>query len=975
MYNNLYLKSNYSLLSSLISIDELISFAVSKKIKNLCICDEELYYVMEFYTKAKKAGIKAIIALEVPYEEGHLLLYAKNNDAYLGLAKLASLKDQGPLTKENFKEYSSNLIAVLPFDSLNYYEELKEVFEELFIAFSDKNEEAKAVNYTNDVVFISETRYLYSEDREYLKYLYMIRDSKTIADDYYYPRFDKHYLSYEEVLDLSSSRGISNTNLIADSCNVTIEKQDDLLPLYEEGKYNSNQYLKELALKGLKLRGKSNEAYQERLLKELKVISRMNFSDYFLICYDFIKYAKNEGILVGPGRGSAGGSLVAYAIGITEIDPLKYGLLFERFLNEDRVSLPDIDTDFPDIYREQVIDYVKEKYGQDKVASIITFGTLGTKQVIRDLARVLKANERYVERLSKIVKDPNQSIKKYYDNSSEFKDLINADEKFQLLYKIALKIENFPRHISVHAAGIVVSRKKLQDVLPLVKHSANYLTAYALEYLEDLGLLKMDFLGIKNLSIIMQILEDLQENEKVDLKFADIPLEDKNVIKLFGRGDTLGIFQFESIGMRKFLRNLKPNSFEEIVSAIALFRPGPVDNIASFIKRKNKEEEATYLDPTFESILKETYGIIVYQEQIMQIAVSFSNFSMTEADILRRAMSKKDKKELESLEKKFVDGAVFKKKDPKLAQEVYDLILKFANYGFNKSHSVAYAIVAFKMAYLKANYPKYFFKNILASSISNVVKTKEYLEEARRLNLKILGPDIFKSSAVYEVEEEGLRFPLSAIKGIGGITAKEIELKEKDLQDIFKTFTSLLSKNVGKEVFTNLIYSGAFDSYNYTKRTLIENLDNILNYANLAKDLDESLINKPKLKNFPEYSKAELMNKELELYGFYLSDHPSLYFKKKYSAIDLVDLEKYFNKVVDTIVIVEKLKEIKTKNNDPMSFMTGSDNTSSAEYVLFPKVYERFKLEEGNLVIIKGKVEKRLDKYQIIVENLKEVDY
>lgn len=974
MYSNLYLKSNYSLLSSLISIDKLIAFAVSKKIKTLAICDSELYYVMEFYKKAKKAGIKAIVGLDLVYEEGHILLYAKNYEAYLALSKLATIKEDEKITKEILKQNNQDLIAILPFDSLNYYEELKEVYEELFLGFSDKKEEQKAKNYDQNVVFISETRYLYANDREYLKYLYMIRDGKTITDDFYYERFDKHYLSYEEVLDVSSSRGINNTNLIADLCNLEISKSNDLLPVYDS-KYRSEDYLKELAIKGLSLRKKKSKIYQERLLHELEVINEMGFADYFLICYDFIKYAKKEGILVGPGRGSVGGSLVAYATGITDIDPIEYDLLFERFLNKDRITMPDIDTDFPDIYRDQVIDYVREKYGEKKVSSIITFGTLGAKQVIRDLARVLNIKTEYVDRLSKIIKFSNDSIKSYYQESSEFKDIIDSDEKLGLLYKIAKKIENFPRHSSIHAAGIVMSNKDLDEVIPLVKAYDNYLTAYTLEYLEDLGLLKMDFLGIKNLSIIMNILADIKKYEGNDLKFIDIPLEDKKVNELFSRGDTLGIFQFESEGMRNFLRKLKPSSFADIISAIALFRPGPAANIDTFIKRKYKEEKIEYLDKSLEKILESTYGIIVYQEQIMQIASKFSSFTMIEADILRRAMSKKDKEELVLLEDKFIKGAVAKGHDLELAKEVYDLILKFANYGFNKSHSVAYAIVAYKMAYLKANYPKYFFSNLLTSIISNQKKTKDYLDEAKRLKLKVLKPDIVKSSYFYSIEDEGLRFPLAAISGIGAITAKEIAEKDLSNLDLFETFTMLQSRNVSKDIFEKLILAGAFDDFDYNRKTLIENLDKILNYASLAKDLDKSLINKPDIDLKEEYSKYELMSNELKLFGFYLSDHPSISFKEKYRVIDLYNLEKHFNKTVDSIAIVDYIKTIKTKKDEDMSFVRASDNTGSAEYILFPKTHQRFAVEKGDLILVKGRVEKRLDKFQIIVENLKKISY
>ncbi len=976
MYSNLFVKTNYSLLSSLVQIEELVTFALQNNIGSLVVCDDNLNSSMNFYKACKAKGINPVIGLDLKYADGHILMYAKNYEGYLNLAKLSTILESRSVNLEDIKTHAKNIIAVLPADSLLYFEELEAIFEDFYLGFKDKIEEQKLLNYSNNVVFINETRTLEAGDREYLKYLYMIRDGKTIADDFYYDTLDKHYFSDDEASSKSSSKGLRNSKLIADSCHVEMVKDEHLLPVFDNKLGDSNKYLKELSIKGLELRLKGNVSneYKERLLHELSVIEKMGFPDYFLITYDYIRYAKKEGILVGPGRGSAGGSLVAYCLGITDIDPLKYNLLFERFLNIERVTMPDIDTDFPDSYRDQVIDYVTKKYGEKKVAGIITYGTLAARQVIRDCGKVLNASTRLVEKLCQIVPSSNSNkLSFYYANDKNFKDVIDSDEKMGLLYKLAQKFEGYPRHTSIHAAGIVMSRKDLDEVLPLVKSNEMYLTAYTLNYLEDIGLLKMDFLGIKNLTTIMNIIEEINKEEKLKLNFNDIPLESSEVLDLFSRGDTLGVFQFETDGMRKFLKSLKPSSFEEVVDAIALFRPGPNENIPSYIARKEGREKVEYLDPSLESILKTTKGIIIYQEQIMQIAHDFAGFTMAEADILRVAMSKKKKDILASYSKKFISGAVALGHDQSLAEKLYELIQKFAGYGFNKSHSVAYSIIAFRMAYLKTHYPKYFFSNLLSSTLSNSKKTSEYIAEAKRLGIEVLPPDIQLSGSTYLVEDAGIRFPISAISGIGAITARNISIKEK-YKDIYEAFSHLASSGVNKKMFEDMIYVSCFKSFGFNNQTLITNLDKMLNYANLVKDLDESLITKPEIDQKEEYSKEFLMTKEKEIFGFYLSSHPSVQYKEKYRAIDLIDIEKFFDKVVDSVILVESIKEIKTKKGDAMSFVLGSDETSSADYTLFPEKHSRFAIKQGDLLLVKGKVEKRLDKYQIIVQNIKKLN-
>ncbi len=974
MYIPLYVKSNYSLLSSLMSIDKIIKLCKDNNLDTIALVDDDLTSTMKFYKECLNNNIKPIIGLDVKIDNLSVLLYAKDYTGYQTLIKLSSLKYDHNLSLEDLKEYKKEVICILPFDSISLYEDVKNIYKDLYLGYQDKGEEKIVEEITDNIVFLNKIIYLDEDESTYIKYLYMIRDGKTILDDIYVDNKINHYINNTSAVSLSSSKGLNNTKIIADNCNFKFKDNGLLLPIYEVPNGDSFKYLEQLSIKGLykRLNGNINDNYKERLLYELSVIEKMGFSNYFLVVYDFIKYAKKNKILVGPGRGSAGGSLVAFSLGITDIDPIKYDLLFERFLNPERVTMPDIDTDFPDIYREQVIEYVKEKYGEKRVVGIVTFGTLSARLVIRDVGRILNCDLKDIDYLCKRI--PNVTKDKlvyFYQNDKEFKNMINSDSKLKLLYQICNKIEGFPRHTSMHAAGIVMSKVDLDTVIPLVKNDDIYLSGYTMEYLEELGLLKMDFLGLKNLTTIMNIIDDIEKNEGIHINFSDIPFDDTDTLNLFKTADTLGVFQFESSGMRNFLRKLKPNSLDDIIAAIALFRPGPAVNIDSYIRRKEKKEMVEYLDPSLEPILSSTYGIIIYQEQIMQIASTLAGFSFGEADILRRAMSKKKKEILEKYKKQFIDGCIKNGHSEAVANKVYDLIMNFANYGFNKSHSVAYSIIAYRMAYLKAKYPKYFFANLMSSVIGSEVKTKEYLDEARRLNIKVLLPSISLSSNHYVVESDGIRFPLSNIKNIGITISNEIINNRKDFKDIYDCISKITTKNINKKILETLIDSGCFNEFGYNKRTLKENLDNLINYANLSLDLDESLILKPEIEEFNEYSKDEMMEKEKELFGFYLSEYPTTNYKSKYKVVDLRDIENNFNKVVDIVCLVDRIKEIDTKKGSKMSFVSGSDETGVIDLTLFPKIYDEFKIKKGDVLLVRGRVEKRLDKYQIVVDKIK----
>jgi len=981
-YQQLYVKTNYSLLSSLIKIDDLITFAKDYNLTSLAICDDNMFATMEFYHKCLKNNIKPIIGLELCAENDTILLYAKNYNGYKNLLKLTTISEtlNRSVEIDELLKYKDDLIHIVPFSSVELYKKLVNL-DEIYLGIKNSEEEKEAKEITTNLVFINKTLYLYKKNKEYLKYLYMIRDGKTIADvdidDFIYDINNNHYIINPKE-DLSISDAVINkTNTLASKCNLEIKSEGLLLPVYKtENNIDTHEYLISLAIKGLnrRLNNIIDDRYKKRLLYELDIIKKMGFSNYFLVVYDYVKYAKNNKILVGPGRGSAAGSLVSYCLGITDVDPIKYNLFFERFLNPERITMPDIDIDFPDIYRDQVINYVKEKYGQKNVSGIVTFGTLAPKQAIRDVSRVLNVPIYQVDKITKLI--PTITKKKlldFYNENSEFKMLIDSEDKLTLMYKIACFIEGFPRHTSQHAAGIVMCQKSLDEVVPLTISDDLYLTGYQMEYLEELGLLKMDFLGLKNLTTIMNILKDLKNNENLELDFRNIPLDDKEAMKIFNEADTTGIFQFESDGMRNFLRKLKPTTFEDVVAAIALFRPGPAVNIDTYIKRKHKEEEISYLDESLKPILESTYGIIIYQEQIMQIASTLAGYTYAEADILRRAMSKKKYDVLKSEEEKFISQSIKRGYSKEISKQVYDLILNFANYGFNRSHSVAYSVIAFKMAYLKSRYPKYFYSNLLTSVMGSEIKTKEYILELKQKNIKILKPDINKSLNYYKVEKEGIRFPLINIRNIGQVASNEI-IKNRDsgYTDIFD-FLIKNPKNISKKIMESLIDASCFSSFGYNQKTLLNNLDNILNYVELIKDLDPSFVLKPEIEVVEEYQKEELILKEKELFGVYLSNHPVTTYKNTNpSAININEVEKYFNKTITAIILVDRIKTIETKTKEKMMFITGSDEYKNIDLTVFPKLYqEASSVKTGDIIMVNGQIEKRFDKYQIIVRNIK----
>ena len=975
MYTPLQVKTNYSLLSSLITIKDLIKLCIKYNIKEVAITDDNMSGVMEFYNECIKNNIKPIIGLEIKItdKKGNiktLLLYAKNNMGYQNLIKLSTIKSEREIVGKDLIKYNSDLICIVPYLSSGIYSTLKKIYKDIYIGYKDKLEKNNLINLKN-TVFINNVLYLNKEDSKYLNYAYMIRDGKKESETKIINFHNNHLLTYDEVSNIT--KDIKNTKIIADMCNVKFEKSKEaFLPKYRK-ENDEYKYLTKLCILGLKKRLNNNvsKEYADRLKYELDVINNMGFCNYFLIVYDYVKFSKSHNILVGPGRGSAAGSLVSYSLGITDIDPIKYDLLFERFLNPERVTMPDIDMDFQFDRRDEVVNYCIDKYGIKNVANIITFGTLGAKQVIRDVARVLDLSSKMVDRLAKFI--DNETLEEIYNNNQEFKKFVNSNNDLKKLYDISLHLEGLKRHSSIHAAGIVMSNYELDNLIPLVKNSTGtYLTGYTMEYLEDLGLLKMDFLGLKNLTIISEVCKSIEEKENIKLDLNNLNLNDKKTLNIFYTVNTEGIFQFESSGMKNFLRSLRVTSFDDVVAAIALFRPGPMENIPTYIRRKEGKEKIDYIHKDLEPILKSTYGIMIYQEQIMQVANVMANYSLGEADILRRAISKKKIDIMNKEKEKFVSNAIKKGYEQSLALKVYELIMKFANYGFNKSHSVAYSMISYQMAYLKAHYPKYFICNLLNNVIGSVVKTKDYMLEAKLNKIKILSPSINKSTNKYVTDEEGIICPLSMIKDIGVMVANEI-IKERE-NGLFKDFMDFVkrtySKSVNRNVLENLINAGCFKEFKINNHTLINSIDLAINYAELAKDLDEDLIEKPEIEVLNEYSDEELLRKELNVYGFYLSSHPLSKYKND-KSININMLNKYIDKNISIMLMIDDIKEIETKKKDKMAFYKCSDEYTTVDLTLFPKTYEEYKeIEANTLINVNGRVEKRNDKLQIIVNTI-----
>lgn len=1006
MSTHLCVRSAYSLLNGTMTVQKIVHQAKELGFESVALTDvNTMHGVMEFVLECKKVNIKPIIGLEisVSYSEYNfpLLCLAKNDLGYKALLKLSSLvnTESKIIDIQTVLEFQNNLFLILYSDHSLFNQSLlngndKDIEElarklwrllpNLILGISrqedrftsKQNQRLRTILNQLSVQTTACHRVYYAEaeEDENLRVLRAIDKQMLLSDKNLVKESFRYFLSDDEMLKLYGKEDCQMSDTIASQCDLKWESQKTYLPKFDTPKgISSSQYLTQLCLAGLEKRLEGNESigvYRARLKSELDVIVSMQYEDYFLIVWDFIRFAKTQNIYVGPGRGSAAGSLVSYCLGITHVDPLKYDLLFERFLNPERISLPDIDTDFPDNRRDEVIQYVLNKYGKEHVAHISTFGTLAAKQVLRDVGRVMEISVRDLDSISKTI--PNTlkiTLAQAYNQSDRFRQLINSDERYQKLFKIASALEGLPRHISTHAAGIVMSSVNLSEVVPMIQIESDMLsTQFTMEYLESLGLIKMDFLGLRNLTIIDEVVQAIQKEKNISLNILKVPLDDRKTLSLVHNVDTVGIFQLESEGMKNLLRQMKATRFEDIVATIALFRPGPMENIPEYINAKEKPSEIRYIVPELKPIVESTYGIMIYQEQIMQVAQKLAGFSLAKADLLRKAMSKKNANELTKLEQAFIQGCVKNNYPETIAKEIYNLIFKFANYGFNKSHSVAYAMISYQMAYLKANHPDYFFVALLNSVIGSEGKTFEYLQEAKNHNVGILGPSVNKSRDRYYLDNDSIRFPLQIIKGIGTVLSKEILLEQHKgiFKDYYDFVVRMNTHRISKANFESLIDAGALDEFNLSRNTMKASLQDALNYADMIKieknqqiSIDTSLVKPLDLIVVPDHA-LERVENERAVIGFYLSDHPLIYIKKKYNNLNSIALLNISNTNQSFIAMIKKIKQHRTKTGSLMAFIQVYDESGDMDCVLMPNQYQMIadQLKINALVKVEGLIEK-----------------
>ena len=932
----LKITTEYSLLKSLIKLSDLISFLNENNIKECAICDENLNGFMDFYLKCKENNIKPIIGLDTVYESMHIYVYAKNYLGYQELLKIDYLKDNMNLSYlEN-----SNLLVIIPFKSIDIYEKLK-YKDNVYIGFCNDIEKNNALLISDKIVYVDNVRCLFKKDISYLKYLKMLNDNFVYNDNAYYKT--------------SSFEDIQTTYEFSKQINLEIPFDKKYIPKYNNSD-NNYEYLKKLCILGLNKRfnGKVSNKYKERILYELDVINKMGFVDYFLIVYDYVLYAKKNDIFVGPGRGSAAGSLVSYSLGITNIDPIKYDLLFERFLNINRKKMPDIDIDFESDKRINMIEYVKNKYGFDKVAVGLTFNNYKAKLILRDLAKILKVDSNVFDKFIKNI-NSSLSLKENYQNE-KVKKYIEMYSELKNLYDISYHLEGLKKNTSTHAAGVIISSEKLGKIIPISNENGTLKTGIEMPYLEKMGLLKMDFLALEKLNIISKVSKKIK-----NFNINNIPLDDKKTLKIFYDADTDDIFQFESSYAKSVLDKLKITSFNELTVSLALVRPGANKQIDEYLKNKNSNYE---IDNSLKDILKETYGTIIYQEQVMKIFEKVGGYSLFEADDIRVAISKKKEDIINAQHDKFVSGGIKNGYSKEFVEKLFNKIKEFGGYGFNKSHSVAYALVSYQMAYLKANYPKEFMFYLLENN-KDISKCEKILSSLKNSGYKLLKPNINYSIDKYAEKNGYILLPLNIIRGLNDdIISKIIRVRENGFNDIFDFFVKTNSF-LNKETYLILIKSGALDIFKINKQTMIKNIDVILNYASIYSDG----LGKPILIKYPEYDDTTLREFEILSYGMYITNHPCSKYK---DVIKVENIKNYLFKNINMVLLIKSIRTIKDKKGGEMAFLECEDETGKVNLTMFSSLYAKNNdLKANELIIVNVKVSKRFDKLNVLVNNIK----
>ena len=1040
---HLHCHTEYSLLDGAARIKDLVRRTAELGMPAVAITDHgAMFGVVDFYKEALDAGVKPLIGCEVYVAprsrlqkepklddyQYHLTLLAKNQEGYRNLMRVVSagyiegFYYKPRVDHELLSKHSSGLIALsgclageipsrLHRGRDSEARELAGRYREIFgpgnfyLELQDHRlPEQQAVNKglcnlardlgiglvaTNDVHYISR------KDAAIHDVLLCIQTGKTIHDSnrMKFETDEFYFKSPDEMAELfrEHPEALQNTLEIADRCRVDFRFDRLYLPEYNlpEGMGEAGQYLERLCRKGLKKRYREiTKPLEERLAYELKIINQMGYANYFLIVWDLIKYARSADVLVGPGRGSAAGSLVSYCLGITDIDPIGNALIFERFLNPDRVSMPDIDIDFSDDKRNLVLNYVAEKYGVERVAQIITFGTMAARGAVRDVGRALAFAYGDVDRIAKMI--PNEigmTIGRALKQSKELQTVYREEERYQKLLDTSMAVEGMPRHASTHAAGVVISREPLVRHVPLLRtNDQSIMTQFPMGTLEQLGLLKMDFLGLKTLSIIEETQAHIRRRYDRELVLSEIPLDDRPTYELLSQGETTGIFQLESAGMRSVLRDLLPNTFADIVAVVALYRPGPMEQIPVFINSKHGREPINYPHPVLEPILKETYGVIVYQEQIIEIAATMAGFSLSQADLLRRAIGKKNKEILDQQQELFVSGCLEKGFTRLLAEEIYNLILKFASYGFNKSHAAAYALIAYQTAYLKANYPVEFMAALMTGYCSNSDKTALYIADCRRQGIEVLPPDINESETNFTVaDKKRIRFGLAAVKNVGAGAIESIlkARRERPFRSLRDFCSRVDGRLCNRKALESLVKCGAFDALGGHRAQYLASLEEAISEGQLVqrerqngqmtmfslmdRQSKEDLI-EDRLPQIEEFSDKERLALEKEMLGFYISGHPLEQYRPLLERItgltDCASLKEARDRsTVKVGGVVSQVRSIHTKKGRPMAFVMLEDLTGSVEIIVFSDLYEKRSdiFQEDSPLVVQGRVDLKED--------------
>jgi DNA polymerase III subunit alpha len=1062
-FTHLHVHTNFSILDGAANIDVMMKKAADSGMKALAITDHgNMYGVMHFTKAAAKYGIKPIIGCEVYVAEGsrfekrgredrsghHLILLAKNRQGYENLSRLCSIGYlEGfyytpRIDKETLRKYSEGIIASsaclggeLPQALMNStIEKAEDVVQEFIDIFGDDYylelqrhglKEQEPVNqqildlakkFNRKVIATNDCHYINAEDAKAHDILICLQTGRDLDDPTRMRYSGQEYLKTpQEMAELFRDipEAITNTADVVAKVEGYKIVRDILLPIFPlpEGFDNEDDFLHHLTWEGAKkFYPEITPVVQERLDLELRIIKNMGFAGYFLIVQDFINEARKMDVAVGPGRGSAAGSAVAFCTGITSIDPIKYNLLFERFLNPERISMPDIDIDFDDEGREKVMDYVIQKYGRNKVAQIVTFGTMAAKSSIRDVARVLRLPLPEADRLAKLVPEkPGTSLSDAYKEIPELSQALDdANPLIRETLKYAKILEGSNRQTGVHACGVIIGPTDLIDCIPLStqKDSDLPVTQYDGKFVESVGMLKMDFLGLKTLTIMKEAVKNIKRRHGVSIDPEQIPLEDELTFKLYQQGDTVGTFQFESPGMRKYLKELKPNNIEDLIAMNALYRPGPMDFIPDFINRKHGIDKIEYPHPWLEEILTPTYGIMVYQEQIMQAAQIMAGYSLGAADILRRAMGKKQPEEMERQKSIFVQGAFDKGVDKKKAEEIFNVMARFAMYGFNRSHSAAYSVVAYRTGYLKAHYPAEYMASVLTNNLSDLKKITFFMEECQRQNIAVMGPDINESALNFVVNDKGeIRFGLGALKGVGE-AAVEGMVQEREENGPYKNFFDFMTRinlrTVNKRVIESLAMAGAFDCFENVHRAQFFHteeeggptfIDKIIRYANvqtsqknssqmnLFGEVEESTMPDPEIPECPKWEKLELLKKEKEVSGMYISGHPLDNFKIQinnycsHNIGQLQDLDKLKGREVSFAGVILSAQHKYTKTGKPFGSFVIEDYTDSLSLNVFSEDYLRIKhfLDKESFVYVKAQILPRFnssDQYEVKIKSM-----